>query len=253
MGGRLAELSSPTEALQVDLELSSGAMWIGAQLAYRHPDKQCATAYNAQKCQPDSKTEYRWLSNSKAFASNTGTDAPDYHSANFFTANANGLSTRYPDDAAIYYDSNKNFGVAKLDRPLPYMCVYEPAPKQDFLEWSVALNLGAAAGLNMQGCAPSSTVGGCLSGQFNIIGLTISPTLTNTFHWLYGAGADAPYGRYGATSFSVPWALKLFSGSISFSVELLFISLSTTVASYDGITVDEGSLYDWTIPTMEDF
>ncbi|MBA2663665.1 MAG: hypothetical protein H0U74_15360 [Bradymonadaceae bacterium] len=250
-GGRLAELSSMAEALEVENAMGTDEIWLGAQLAYRHPVPSCATNFNASQCTPTSSTEFRWLSNSAAFASNVGTSAPTYHAAHLHRASSAGLQTRYPQSSAVIYKPDGTFRAAPVETLKPYLCVYEPAAKQRFLRWQLALKTGAAAGFNLTGCWPSDNPGFCLGAGFNVVALSIGPVYESLYHWLYRAGEDSPYTRRGNTNISVPWSLKLFEGNVGASFNFFWFSVSYNLLTYDGITADEGKLYDADTPVFE--
>ena len=250
-GGRLAELSSQAEASAVDANRGGAEIWLGGQLAYRHPLTACATNFNSAECVPRSKTEYRWMSNSQAFASNNADATPTYVSSNMFNANQSGLFTRYPHESAVVYQSNGNLSPVGVNNQRPYMCAFEPAASQRFFRWQLALNMGAAAGFNLTGCVPSDDPGFCLGAGFNIVSFAIGPVYENVYHWLYRAGESDPFSRRGNTNISVPWSLKLFEGQVTASVNFLWFSISWNLVTYDGITAAEGKLYDADTPVIE--
>lgn len=250
-GGRLAELSSQVEANALDQVRGQDEIWLGAQLAYRHPKPACATNYNSSECLPQSRTEYRWMSNSQAFATNQASGAPTFFSANIFNALQSGLGTRYPNDSAVVYRPTGNLGSLGVDNQRPFVCSFDPAASQRFLRWQLALNMGAAAGFNLTGCVPNDNPGFCLGAGFNIVALSIGPKYESIFHWLYRPGESEPFSRRGNTNVSVPWSLKLFEGQVVASVNFLWFSISWNLVSYDGITAAEGKLYDADTPVIE--
>lgn len=250
-GGRLAELSSPAEANAVDQNRGGDEVWIGAQLAYRHPKPACAVNFNNSECTPQSRTEYRWMSNSQAFASNAATAPPTYTSANLHNASQNGLFTRYPYDSAVVYRSDGTLGAVGVDTQRPYMCVFEPAGSERFFRWQLALNMGAAAGFTLSGCVPSDNPGFCLTAGFNVVALNIGPVYENVYHWLYRAGESDPFSRRGNTNISVPWSLSLFQGYVRAAFNFLWFSIGWNLVTYDGITAAEGKLYDSDTPVIE--
>jgi hypothetical protein len=251
-GGRLAELSSQAEATAVDANRGGEDVWLGAQLAYRHAKPACATNYVASECDSSSQTEYRWLSNSRAFAQGAARTPPGYNSTHVFNALETGLVTRYPHDSAVVYKANGSLESADVGVQKPYLCVFEPAADEDFLRWQLALKMGAAAGFNLTGCVPSDNPGFCLGAGFNVVAFSIGPVYENIYHWLYRAGEDSPFAKRGNTNISVPWALKLFEGAVTASVNFLWFSVKWTIIAFDGITAAEGKLYDADTPVFED-
>lgn len=252
-GGRLAELSSQAEANAVDNNQGSDDIWVGAQLAYRFPKPACATNFNTGECMSGSQTEYRWLSNSAAFAHNGGTAPPTYDDANIFNAFHSGLATRYPNDSAVVYKSDGTLAATNVNVQKPFLCTYDPAAKESFLRWQLALKMGAAAGFNLTGCVPSDNPGFCLGAGFNVVSLSIGPQYEDISHKLYHAGEDTPFGRRGTTNISVPWALKLFEGRVYAAVNVMWFSLSWDIVYYSGITAAEGKLYDADTPVIENY
>ncbi len=250
-GGRLAELSSQAEADAVDTHQGNDDIWLGGQLAYRFPKPACATNFVSSECMPNSQTEFRWLSNSAAFAKNKGSAAPTYDDAQIFNAFHSGLATRYPNASAVVYKSDGTLKATDVNAQRPFMCAYEPAAKERFLRWQLALKMGAGAGFNLTGCTPTDNPGFCLGAGFNVVSLSIGPQYENVYHWLYRSGEDLPFSRRGNTNISVPWSLKLFEGSVYASFNFLWFSTGWTIVSYDGITAAEGKLYDADTPVIE--
>jgi hypothetical protein len=258
-GGRLAERSSTDEGNAVlNEQPSSDDIWIGAQLAYRHPKpQQCEHNYNEAACAPDSKTEYRWLSSSVAFASHDGRQAVDVASNQIFPAHAiqsaANLSTMYPNDAAVYSSPSGDLKVAPVSDRKRYMCVFEPAGDEDYFKWDMGVTMGVAAGFALSGCAPSDDIGFCVNASFNVVALTIAAVFENAYHWIYREGESEPFSRRGTVGFSIPWTLSVFEGSVSASVHFLWYSAEWVLAAYNGITLDEGKLFDWNTTVMENF
>ncbi len=252
-GGRLAELSSQAEADAVDQSRGGDEIWLGAQLAYRFPEPACATNFTRSACITGSETEYRWMSNAEAFASNDAEAAPTYASDAIYNATHSGLRTSYPNDSAVTYKTDGTLRALGVDYQKPYLCAFEPAAKTDFLRWQLALNMGAAAGFNLEGCTPDPDfpVNFCLGAGLNVVSFNIGPVYENIYHWLYRAGEDQPFSRRGNTNISVPWALKLFAGSVSAAVKFLWFSVNWNLLTYDGITAAEGKLYDVDTPIFE--
>jgi hypothetical protein len=252
-GGRLAELSTLAEANAVDAQRGGDEVWLGAQLAYQYPEPQCATNFTRSECLTGSKTEYRWMSNSVAFASNDAEAAPTYDSDAIYNATQSGLSTSYPNASAVSYMPDGTLRRLGVNYQKPYLCTFDAAAKERFFRWQLALKMGAAAGFNLQGCTPDpdAPVNFCLGAGLNIVSFNIGPVYENIYHWLYRAGEEQPFSRRGNTNISVPWALKLFAGSVSASVEFLWFSVSWNLLTYDGITAAEGKLYDVDTPIFE--
>ncbi len=252
-GGRLGELSSQAEADAVDAARAGQEIWLGGQLAYRHDKPSCATNFVASECLAKSRTEYRWMSNSVAFASNNSNAAPDYTPGAIYNAAQAGLATSYPNPRAITYEANGALGTAGTNEGRQYVCVYEPTFRERFFRWQLGLSMGAAAGFTLKGCTPYENPGFCLQASFNVVSFNIGPVFENVYHWLIRANEDESWGRRGNTNISVPWALKLFEGGVSAAVNFLWFTISWNLLTYDGITAAEGKLYDADTPVHESY
>ncbi len=252
-GGRLAELSSRDEANQVLSGQPDSDMWLGAQLAYRSPSVQCDTNFNSSLCTPDSKTQFRWVSNSAVFAKATGEDEPTINPQQLYGSPTTDLTTRYPAQAAVYMSSGGTLKTADVGAQKPYVCAFEPAAKETFFKWDMAVNLGIAAGFGVTGCTPDDSIGFCLGASFNVVAMSIAAVFSNTYHWLYHDGDSSAFGRRGNTEISIPWSLYIFQGAVNASVKFLWASVNWTIAAYDGIKVSTGKLLDVNMPVMEDF
>ncbi len=250
-GGRLGQLGSSTEAAAVKSARGSSKVWLGAQLAYYNPKRQCEENFNESQCTPTSRTEFRWLSDSEALASTEGTAEPTYYANHLFETTKTGLKTLYPEDAAVAYKADGSLDALKTDHKLPYVCVYKPAARDQFLRWQLSLNVGATAGINLTGCTPTDNPGFCLSAGLNVIALSVKWVYENVYHWLSHAGENHPFTRRGTTHVSVPWSLKLFEGSVDASVNFLWFSTSWNLLTYDGVTAAEGKLLDSTTPVFQ--
>lgn len=249
-GGRLAEASTEAEATALaDTLPEDESVWIGAQLGYLHPDQQCKTNYDATLC-ANNRTQYRWVTSNLAFEATRQGDID----ADIYTLDTTALETRYPYDAAIYYDP----GVSKLktdsvEVPRQFVCYYDAAAKETFLEWGLKIGFGIAAGFGLQGCVPSDNPGFCLGASLNVVALSIGPTLTNTYHWLFKQSSDSsPFRRNGNTKFEVPFTITLFEGAFEAVVSFLISSVKWTIASFDGIKLFEQTLYEFNLPVSED-
>lgn len=252
-GGRLAELSSAAEAAKFAQNMPSGEeTWLGGMLAYLHATPQCATAYNEAACASKSETEYRWLSNAVAFASNTGRSAPDVVGNALFTDYPN-LSTHYPTEAAVYASPSGLVKTAPVTDKKQYVCVYEPAGHEDYLKWSLDVTTGFAAGVSIEGCTPDDSIGFCLGAGVNAVALTLQAVFENTYHWISTDADSEPFARRGTVGFSIPWEISVFQAEVKASLKFLWFSLEYILLRYDGITLDEGKLFDWSTTVMEDF
>lgn len=253
-GGRLAELSSAAEAAKVEAILPSGEdAWLGGMLAYRHAKPQCATTYNEAACASGSKTEYRWLSNAVAFASNDGRTTPNVDDGELYADYPN-LTTQYPNHAAVYYANPSGLiKTASVDEKKQYICVYEPAGHEDYLKWTLELTTGFAAGISLEGCTPDDNIGFCLGASINAVALTLQSVFENTYHWIAEDADSEPFARRGTVGFSIPWEISVFQAEVKASLKFLWFTLEYILLRYDGITLDEGKLFDWSTTVMEDF
>lgn len=254
-GGRLMELSSATEAASFMSSVGSSEPWVGAQLAYRHPRAQCSgSTYQSSQCDATSRTEYRWISSGTAFANQEGFGTTEFDDSKVFDIpNATNLRTRYPTKAAVYYRRDGTLGTSAATTRRPYLCYHDAAERESFLKWSLGLGLGAAAGFGITGCVPSDNPGFCLGANMNLVSMSISPTYSNVYHWLYRSGESEPFGRRGNTNISIPWALNLFEGSVTASISVLWFTLQWALLSYDGIEIASGKLLDINVPTIENW
>ncbi len=249
-GGRLAEARTQAEATALlDAIPANTQPWIGAQLAYYHPDPQCKTSFDAALC-AGNRTHYRWVSDNTTFAASREADV----NGEIFALDATRLDTRYPNDAAIYYDSaSSTLNSDSIDIPRTFVCQYDAAAKQDFLKWGFSLGLGLAAGFGLQGCVPSDNPGFCLGATLNVVALTIVPALSNSYHWLYRQSSDSTaFRRNGNTNINVPLTITLFEGAFKAVASFLWFSVSWTIASFDGIKLLEQTLYDFNLPVSEE-
>ncbi len=275
-GGRLAELSSAAEADALVGALAENGVeeaWIGAQLAYKHEGAKCVSEVTGWSwvskiptlkttCENTGNTEYRWLSTGASIASNIGkadtvypTDAPLYKSKK------EGLKTKYPEYAAVFYNSKTDIlGVAQLDgkdktpAEVPkkaYACALDGAGSETYLKWSIGANLGVAVGFGLTGCTPTPDNGFCLGADFSIAKLEIVPQYYQVFRWLYKTGEEDAFGRRGMMGFSIPLELKLFSGEVKAFVQVLWWTVEWVIRDFEGISVLDENLYELELPMKE--
>lgn len=244
-GGRLSEMKDEDEAAGLIAALKAGGIssaWIGAQVAYDKDNRI---------------SEYRWLSDSTPFATDENSGVVRYLN-NIEIKNERGLATFGESPAAVFLNPNaEELGATKIDQGagLPYVCTLPHADKERFFGWSVALGIGAGAGVGLQGCTPSPFVGFCLSANLSIISAQIAPTIGQSFRWLF-RGDDA-FARNGTLEFSIPFTLKLFAGDVraALKMALLFadLSLEWVIHAFDGLELLEIDLYKVEFPVLEDY
>ena len=256
-GGRLAELSSKAEATKLAAALSADSpdkVWLGSQLVYRHPNVGCGITYNASQCDADSRTQYRWISSSRSYASAAGKGTPALDENTIFGTYSNSLQTGYPIPKGVAYQTTSGALTAEsLAIKLPFACSYTPADSADYLRSKYSIAAGAAAGFGLSGCVPSDDPGLCLNATLNVIALSIALELQDIYFTLFRNGSSTPFARRGNTNVSMPWALKLFEGAISVTVQFWLFSAEWLIAVFDGFTAAEGKLFDFNFPVNETF
>ncbi|CAN0446429.1 unnamed protein product, partial [Laminaria digitata] len=246
-GGRLAELNNKDESDDLTAFLKGEnvqAAWIGAQQAYEKNKRV---------------TEYRWLSDSKSFASDENGGTVRYFD-NIHVTNKRGLATYGEEGGAVFYNpTSEELGAARVSGgsagALPYVCTLPPADSEVYFKWSTSVGIGAGAGIALEGCTPSPFVGFCLSAGVNIISAEIAPTVGQTFRWLLREGEA--FSRNGVLSFTIPFTLTLFSGEVKallrITLLLVELSLEWIIHSFDGIKIFEVDLYKLELPVLEDY
>ena len=244
-GGTLSEMSTQEESTRLQDALNAqgvGAAWLGAQLAY-----EPITA----------STEFRWLSDDSTFASSPSGSSVTYFS-NIYSPTVAGLSPLGATPAGVFYTSaGQRLGSSPITSPLPYACTLPPADSETYFGWSTVLATSLGAGFSLEGCTPSPLVGFCLGASLNLIAATISPTIGQTFRWLYKNGESKPSARNGELKFTIPFKLSLFSGNLTAAIKIALkffvLSFSWTIHSFDGITLAKLNLYELTLPVLEDY
>jgi len=244
-GGRLAEMKDEDEAADLIAALKEEGIdsaWIGAQIAYEKDNRI---------------SEYRWLSDSTPFATDENGGAVRYLD-NIEIKNERGLATFGESPAAVFLNPNaEELGATRIDQGagLPYVCTLPYADEEAYFGWSVALKIGAGAGVGLQGCTPSPFVGFCLSANLAIIGAEVAPTVGQSFRWLLRNGEA--FARNGTLSFSIPFTLTLFAGDVraALKIALLFVDLSIewVIHAFDGLKLLEIDLYKVEFPVLEDY
>lgn len=246
-GGRLSELQDADEAAKLRdalVDANVSAAWIGAQVAYEK-DTQV--------------TEYRWLTDSKPFASDANGGTVRYFD-NINIANKRGLATYQEVGAAVFFNPTaQELGASVVEganaAALPYACTLRRATKEVYFEWAVALKLGAGAGVGLEGCTPSPVAGFCLSASLNIVNAELAPTVGQTFRWLFN-GAE-PFARNGILYFKIPFTMSLFSGDVKAALKLALtffeLAVEWTIHSFDGLELFNVDLYEVTFPVLEDY
>ncbi|MFT5357186.1 MAG: hypothetical protein ACI9KE_004419, partial [Polyangiales bacterium] len=257
-GGRLAELSSTTEATALSGAISGQSQlhWIGGQLGYRHRSAQCARNFVSSQCLAGSETSYRWVSDDTEFARGSAAVAATQVANTLFAGTSSTLSTRIPSVAGVAYSQTLN-RIYPTDATtlLPYVCRFEAVDSASFFKWGVAANLGAAAGVGLSVCSPSDAFGVCINGSLNVVSLELGVRYTRSSQWLESDGAA--FARFDNQTFSIPWAVSLFAGSISASINLdlglTSVSVSWNIVTFDGFRLADGNLYELEAPSLVRF
>ncbi|MCB9656938.1 MAG: hypothetical protein H6726_04740 [Sandaracinaceae bacterium] len=245
-GGRLAEMREGLESQRFhDAANAAGASqqyWVGAQLAYGHPNLAClGPAYSAAHCASQMRTSFRWLSNDQEFATATGTGGATISAAHTAaTSPAFGIGPSA--SGLLYSPSSQTMSVASADTVRPYACAYPHADSEVFLKWSLALNLSAGAGISMAFCTPTEEFGICLRGQLNFVSIALTPTLSQTNRLLF-RGTTA-FGLHSNLRREVPWSLTLLEGGLQIEVNVYFFSFSYPLVTFNGFRVASGFLQD---------
>lgn len=243
-GGSLSEMKTTSEFTKLDGALSTAGItssWVGAQLAYELYTKA---------------TEYRWLSNDTAFASNVNGGGVVYKDN--VAAPKSGLAPLGSTPGGIIYDRGAGaLGSRAISTQLPYACTLPPADKEHYYAWSITRGNTLGAGVLLEGCTPNERVGFCLGASLNVIAASISPKLGQTFRWLYANGETKPTSRNGELKFSIPFKLSLFSGSLyaalRLTLDFVVWNLKWTIHSFNGITLAKFNLFELTFPVLEDY
>lgn len=254
-GGRLAELGSSTEGLQVDSAVPNTTQryWVGGQLGYQHRNEQCKSNFLASQCLDGSKTSFRWLSTNDEFARGVGGNNAALASGMSHNVSPSSvLNTQIPRRAGVAFEGSTNkLYPTDMGTELPFACRYEHVDDTSFFKWGLSLNVGAAAGLGMSFCVPTDDPGICLLGSLNFIGANLSLAYTNQYFWLERGGVT--YGRRGNTNLSVPWSVNILSGSIDVAVNFWFVSFSWQLIGFSGFQLAGGKLVDLNTPSFVDY
>lgn len=264
-GGRIAEMSTEREAQAFVSALPNGAgsYWVGAQLGYIHKQKECGnlaiynsenTAALAVRCKNESRTQHSWLSTGTPISFMGGTTTSPAFPDAVHEADADDLQTQYPYAAAIAYDTtSESLSSALMAEEKNYVCVFDPAAKVINFGWNIKIPVGAAVGMSLSGCTPTDDPGLCLGASLNFLSFAVEFTYDQVFHWFYRDGEDDAFARRGVQTLSAPWYVRIFEGSIFVKLSAILVSFTYTIASYDGITIAEGKLYEYISPLWEDF
>lgn len=272
-GGELAEFSSGAEAdailaSVIDSEMDGVAddFWIGAQLAYKHKNKQCAQTPWVQSCKEQSQTEFRSVTRDVAFASQSGlggivsyvNGAISLPLIDGERATPVGLSTTYPDYSGVFYDrSADDLDEASVTEQKVFVCRYEPVGGEMYFSLKTGVDVVTGAGFVLQGCTPSSDLGVCLSGSLNVVAAALSFVITKTERWLLENselvsptdGLSTVLRKRGDIGFSIPFSIHLFSGSIDLSFEVGgWFSVSWTLHAFEGWKLFETTLFEVKTP-----
>ena len=266
-GGRIAEMYTEGEAQAVVAALGadSGSFWVGAQLGYIHKQDQCKNralypssagetpSTMARNCTNQSRTQYSWLSTGIPLAFQDGLDTQPAFPDAVHEASADSLQTLYPFNAALAYDSSTSaLSSALMTEQKQYVCAFDGAAEVTNFGWNIKIPVGAAVGIGLAGCVPTDDPGLCLGASLNLVSVGVEFTYDQNYHWFYRANQEEAFARSGVQTLSAPWFIRIFEGSIYAKVALLFLSFSYTIASYDGITIAEGKLYEYISPLWED-
>ena len=127
----------------------------------------------------------------------------------------------------------------------------EPAAKETYLKWAIALSTTVGAGFSLTGCTPSPDNGFCMEAGFNLAELEVKPGYSQTFRWLYKEGASEPFARSGIMTFDIPWELKIFSGEVKVYFQVLWFTIEWIIKEFAGITIGEGKLFELSLPLKE--
>ena len=274
-GGHLAE---PTSNADLDKIITAGnqleSYWIGAQLAYRHKDKNCANWPGGDGCADGSRTEFRFLQSDEAFASQSGrTGAVSYVSGaigipqdSSGNRDASRLSfhSMYPYDRGVaYHNVTQNYFAADTQQKLPFVCQYQPAGSEVFMSFKKALKPAAGVGFIAQGCSPSSEFGVCLTAKINLLALIIGFENEFSENWLLkddtlfrNDGSNSKVlQKNGSVDFSIPFSIHVFSGSFDLSFEAYgWFSIGWNLYEFKGIKLFETKLFETSAPfVLSDF
>ena len=259
-GGKLAEMNTAADRNGILVAASSPATdyWIGGQLAYSFSTPACARNQSTDACKNESKTTFRWIGSDVTFASIFGqSTAPVRDGLAIPTSNEVApLRTKVAADAGVVFrTSTAALGTDLQSVVHPAICEFDPAVTVDYSQWSLALHLGAGAGVHMQFCVPSATAdyfGLCIRGQLNFVDIALSPTYGHSNYDLYDA-TGRKFGGRGNTFLDIPWKVNLLAGRVDLTANYFFGSATWNLFEYEGFKVAGGSLYTSNSPTREVF
>jgi hypothetical protein len=243
-GGRLAELSSDTEAGFVLGALGTSAaangVWLGGQVADAYSPSTCLDTWDSSRCVLNHEELGRWLSNDEDFA--------QAHTFGSFTVDGtqifrNGAVKTVPSgkpvSRGVLVAPSGGLSFPPLSESHPALCKYRNVATDTSHQLSATLEFTLGAGITIGFCTPKDSLGVCLEGSINFIGAALKPKLTYTHHLL--TDALGRKGRQSDLTFSVDLEMVLLSGGLDLKVVFgKWFSFSYNLFTYNGLHIPGG-------------
>ena len=258
-GGYLAEGLTASDVAGIKAASTSGAYWIGAQLAFDYDSADCATT-PTQACIENSKTYFKWINNGGTFGQQNGVFStlitPDTYKAYSGYDAATQLSfmqNQVPILSGVQYIAVKDLLLAaSIDQKVPYICEFAPAAYGTSKKLAVGLKLAGAAGFNASACAPSPQAGLCLTAGISFLSEEFQFYRTVWRTELFDAN-NKPMFTMGSDAFDINLEGKLITGAIGLELKLVFFTIRWEIANFKYGDLGSQTLYHHAYPVWRKY